>query len=243
MGEIECFRNVWSLIPNKVRRVGFEGKELMSALKLQSTSDALATRIREAILDGTFAAGHPLPQEEMAARYGVSRSPIREALRQLEAEGWIVYHPNRGAFVTTVSAQDVRELYQVRRILETGALRLAFPRVDDATLKRMREIDRAMRKAATPREATQLHFAFHAALYGLIGNPRILTAIHAHHVHMQRLPNPNEGIIGVVRLSRDDHRALLDALEKRDLKAAERATLAHLDHLEATMLCALDESE
>ncbi len=215
----------------------------MSALKLQSTSDALATRIREEILDGTFAAGDPLPQEEMAARYGVSRSPIREALRQLEAEGWIVYHPNRGAFVAKVSAQDVRELYQVRRILEVGALRLAFPKIDEAALKRMREIDRAMRRAETPREAMQHHLDFHAALYGLVGNPRMLVAIRAHHVRVQRLPNPNESITGVVRLSRDDHRALLEALEQRDLKAAERTTLAHIDHLEANMLRALEESE
>jgi DNA-binding GntR family transcriptional regulator len=215
----------------------------MSALKLQSTADALATRIREDILDGTFTAGDPLPQEEMAARYGVSRSPIREALRQLEAEGWIIYHPNRGAFVATLGAQDVRELYQVRRILEIGALRLAFPKLDEATVKRMREIDRSMRKAETPREAMQFHLDFHAALYGLIGNPRLLSAIRGHHVRVQRLPNPNESIMGVVRLSRDDHRALLEALEQRDLKSAERATLAHLDHLEANMLRVLEESE
>ena len=215
----------------------------MSALKLQSTADALATRIREEILDGTFASGDALPQEEMAARYGVSRSPIREALRQLEAEGWIVYHPNRGAFVASVSAEDIRELYQVRRILETGALRLAVPRLDDATLKRMREIDRAMRRAETAREAMQLHLDFHAALYALVGNPRLLAAIRAHHVRVQRLPHPNKSIMSVVRLSRDDHRALLDALEERDLKSAERATLAHLDHLEANMLGEVEESE
>ncbi len=214
----------------------------MSVLKLQSTADALATRIREEILDGTFAAGDPLPQEEMAVRYGVSRSPIREALRQLEAEGWIIYHPNRGAFVATVSAEDIRELFEVRRILEIGALRLAMPKLDDAALKRMREIDRSLRKAGRPtKEATQLHLDFHVALYGLVGNPRLLAAIRAHHVRVQRLPNPSQSVMGVVRVSRDDHRALLDALEQRDLKAAERATLAHLDHLEDTMLRALVE--
>jgi DNA-binding GntR family transcriptional regulator len=89
----------------------------------------------------------------------------------------------------------------------------------------------------------QHHLDFHAALYGLVGNPRMLVAIRAHHVRVQRLPNPNESITGVVRLSRDDHRALLEALEQRDLKAAERTTLAHIDHLEANMLRALEESE
>jgi DNA-binding GntR family transcriptional regulator len=213
----------------------------MAALKLQSTADALATRIREEILDGTFAAGDPLPQEEIATRYGVSRSPLREALRQLEAEGWIVYHPNRGAFVATLSAQDVRELFEVRRILETGALRLAFPKIEDATLRRMRAIDRAMRKAVTPRESLAQHLDFHAALYGLVGNPRLASAIRAHHVRVQRLPHPDRSIARLVRLSREDHRALLGALDIRDLKAAERAVLAHLDHLEENMLEALEE--
>lgn len=212
----------------------------MSALKLQSTADALATRVREDILDGVFTAGDALPQEELAARYGVSRSPLREALRQLEAEGWIVYHPNRGAFVATLSARDVHELYQVRRILEVGALRLALPKLDDATLRRMREIDRAMRKATNYKDAIALHAEFHGALYGLIDNPRLSEAIRRHHVRVQRLPNPQESTSRVMRASRNDHRDLFEALEAGDVRVAERVTLAHLDHLEAIMLAALE---
>ncbi|HEX8807108.1 MAG TPA: GntR family transcriptional regulator, partial [Candidatus Aquilonibacter sp.] len=208
----------------------------MSALKLQSTADALATRIREDILDGIFAAGDALPQEEIAARYGVSRSPLREALRQLEAEGWIIYHPNRGAFVATLCAQDVRELYQVRRILEGGAVRLALPKLDDVTLQRLREIDRAMRKAPNYKEVVALHAEFHLSFYASIGNPRLVEAIRRHHVRVQRLPNPRESAARVVRVSRDDHRKFFEALERRDMSAVERTTLTHLDHLEAIML-------
>jgi DNA-binding GntR family transcriptional regulator len=208
----------------------------VSTLKLQSTASALADRIRDEIFDGRLSAGDPLPQEEIAARYGVSRSPLREALRQLEAEGWIDYHPNRGAFVATVSAQDVRDLYMVRRILEAGAIRLAVPKLDKELLEKVRAIDLAMRKAADHRTAVELHRDFHESIYAAAGNQRLIDAIAKHYVRVQRLPDVQSRIDAVRKCSRADHRTLLEAFERRDVRAAERATLEHLDHLEAIML-------
>src|SRR6185312_11475159 len=115
-------------------------------LKVQSTAGVLADQLRQEIVSGTLVAGQALPQEELSARFGVSRSPMRDALHQLEAEGWVTYHPNRGAFVARVSAQDVREVYGVRRILEAGAIRLAVANMDAATLARARDLDSIIQK-------------------------------------------------------------------------------------------------
>jgi DNA-binding GntR family transcriptional regulator len=210
------------------------------ALNVQSTSSALAERIRNDILEGVFGAGDPLPQEEISSRYGVSRSPLREALRQLEAEGWIVYRPNRGATVTTIGARDVRERFMIRRILEGGAIRLAVPKVDDVRLAKVRSIDAAMRKATDHREMTALHVTFHDTIYQAIGNPTLNAAITAHLVRVQRLPDPKRRLELVQKCSRADHRMLLDALERRDVRAAERATLEHLNHIEAITIEGLE---
>ncbi len=207
---------------------------------MQSTASALAERVRDDILEGVFEAGKPLPQEEIAARYGVSRSPLREALRQLESEGWIVYRPNRGAFVATIGAADVREIYQVRKLLEAGAVRLAVPNVDAACLDTLRAIAGAENKAKDTREALTLHMRFHQTLYFLAGNPRLNDAILRHYVRVQRLPNVARRVAAVMRVSRADHQAIIEACERGDVRAAERATLAHLDHLEAIMLEGLE---
>ncbi len=212
----------------------------MTVLKLQSTPSALAERIRDEIFDGRLGAGDPLPQEELAARFGVSRSPLREALRQLEAEGWIVYRPNRGAFVSTVSAEDVRKLYVVRRILERGAIRLAVPRLDKERLDEAKTLDAALRKTTEPRAAVALHRKFHDAIYAALDNAQLVQAIAKHYVSVQRLPDMKSRIAAVTKCSRADHRSLLEACERRDVRAAERATLEHLDHLEGITLTGLE---
>jgi DNA-binding GntR family transcriptional regulator len=209
---------------------------MLRTLKLESTASALAQRLREDILQGTFSAGDPLPQEELAARYGVSRSPLREALRQLESEGWIDYQPNRGAVVATITAKDVRELYMVRHILEEGAIERAIPKLDEKRLHDAERIDSDLRRATDVTKVVVLHREFHETIYGALENPRLIEAIFRHYVRAQRLPDPRARIVAVAKVSRVDHPVLLDACKRRDRRAAVRATCEHLDHLEAILL-------
>jgi DNA-binding GntR family transcriptional regulator len=213
---------------------------VLRTLKLESTASALAQRVREDILQGTFGAGDPLPQEELAARYGVSRSPLREALRQLESEGWIDYQPNRGAVVATITAKDVRELYAVRHILEEGAIERAIPKLDEARLRDAKRIDRELRRTTDVAKAVVLHREFHETIYGALENPRLIEAIFRHYVRAQRLPDPQARIAAVAKVSRVDHRVLLEACERRDRRAAVRATREHLAHTEAILLKGLE---
>ncbi len=212
-------------------------------LKVQSTAHALADRLRDEILAGALAAGAALPQEELSARFGVSRSPLREALRALEAEGWIEYHPNRGAFVAQVSARDVRELYAVRRILEAGAIHLAIPRLDDALIGRARALERAMRAEHDGAAFVAAHQRFHLLLYEAAGNARLIEAIVLHYVRVQRVPAFEAALDKVRRCSARDHREILAACDARDAAGAERATVAHLQRLEAIVLERLEAAK
>src|ERR1700734_13653 len=101
----------------------------------QSSPEVIAESLRQAIIDGQLGPGESLRQENLAKHYAVSRIPVREALRQLGSEGWIVLEPNRGARVSPLSAQEVREIYEIRASLEVTALRLAGPHHTPQSLK------------------------------------------------------------------------------------------------------------
>src|SRR5829696_1672199 len=102
-----------------------------------TTPDLIADSLREDILRGTIPPGQPLRQEELARRFGVSRLPVRDALLRLEAEGLVVVFPNRGAFVVSLSAAEVREIYDLRVLLEGDVLERAVPRVATADWRRI----------------------------------------------------------------------------------------------------------
>src|SRR3982751_3291639 len=97
--------------------------------RYSTTPDLIAESLRDEILRGEIPAGQPLRQEELAERFGVSRLPVRDALLRLEAQGLVHVFPNRGAFVISLSADDVREVYEMRVLLEGDMLERAVPRM------------------------------------------------------------------------------------------------------------------
>jgi len=166
----------------------------------------------------------------------------REALRQLEAERWVVYYQNRGAFVAAVTASDIRNLYGVRRILEMGSVAAVAHHVDEPTLREARALDAEMRRAPELSAIVSAHNRFHELLYGSIGNPRLVEAIAAHRVTVRRLADPRPRVAAIVKMTRPLHRALLKAFAERDVRAAQRATDAELAELQAIMLAGVAEA-
>lgn len=205
-------------------------------LAVRSSVDALAQLLRADIHNGTLAPGQFIRQEEVSARFGVSRSPLREALRQLEAEGLIDYHANRGAVVASMDKHTVRHVYQLRRILEAGAIELVVQQVSNAAVAEFRRLDAAMRAAQEAQPFIAAHHEFHQQIYAAAGNPLIVKAIHDHSIKVSSIPNLARTVVPVRACSRTDHARLLHALSSRDARAARAATLSHLDHLEAIVL-------
>lgn len=206
---------------------------------VRSTVEALAQRLRDEIAEGKLLPGQAIPQEEISARFGVSRSPLREALRQLEAEGAIEYRANRGAVVATIDAESLRQVYAIRRMLEAGAIELALPRIDTKIIAKLRKLDTALRGEKDERVFVKLHHEFHSSIYDLAANPLLSKAIHEHTIKVGRIPDVGLIVKGIAACSKADHARLLDALEARDLRASLNATREHLDHVEAVMLSAL----
>src|SRR5271169_6738043 len=103
-----------------------------SAIPRQSLTSAVADKLRDQIIRGEIPEGSQLRQDVIATKYHVSRIPVREALRQLDAEGLITIVPNRGAIIPELSPNDIEELFTIRALLEPEVLKLSIPRLTPA---------------------------------------------------------------------------------------------------------------
>src|SRR5215831_5496557 len=132
--------------------------------------------LRQAIVDREFDPGEPLTEEDLSRRFKVSRTPVREALAKLERDHLVRVVPKKGAFVRTMSHEEIRELYQIREVLETLAVRLAAPRVDRDDLAgfsgRFRKLEGRGATVAYP-EVRSLGEEFHRYLVERSGNARL----------------------------------------------------------------------
>jgi len=188
----------------------------------QTAQDAVSGALREDILTGVLAPGDQLVQEALAERYGVSRVPLREALKMLESEGQVVYHPHRGYFVVELSVADLREVYHLRALLEDAALREAVPALDDVDVAEISTLAQDVEAASAEGDVIAMAEAnrrFHFAMYDAAGLPRLSRLLRQlwdatdayRAMYYQAEPNR-------VRVT-DEHSRMLDALVARDTDA------------------------
>ena len=143
-------------------------------LQIETVVDRVYAAIRERILAGELSRGARLRQEALATELGVSRTPLREALRRLAAEGLVEFHPNRGAQVAEVALTDVRASYEARLVIEPGAARLAAARRPQPELDRMAIAIGDERESESDAEAFLASREFHLALVAASGNEHLL---------------------------------------------------------------------
>ena len=134
--------------------------------------------LRDMILSGRLRGGERIDQDIVARQLGVSRMPVREAIRRLDSEGFVVNRPNRGALVTALGPDEMLELFEMRSALEALAVSLAVPRIDDAVMADLEDRVRRMRRAEARIGAwIEIHEALHEAITRLAGRPRLAAAI------------------------------------------------------------------
>jgi DNA-binding GntR family transcriptional regulator len=194
----------------------------------QSSPEVIAESLRQAIIDGQLEPGESLRQENLAQHFCVSRIPVREALRQLESERWIVFHPNRGARVSPLSAQEVQEIYEIRASLEVTALRLAAPHHTERTLKQAGALLRASRSESDHSLYAQRNREFHLALYAPAGRARLIAMIDSLHSQGERYLRLKLDMPPYKRRSDEEHQQILEALRAGDVDRAVQILEPHL---------------
>lgn len=211
---------------------------------MRASDRAYATLLGE-IQDGALRAGAVLGEVEQAARLGVSRTPLREALRRLSADGLVEQLSPRVTVVSDIDAQDIRALFELRRALEETASRIAAGRGDAASFTRLaEEFARAQPDTADGSDAYYALIArFDAAIDAALGNDYLTSAlrtVRTHLVRVRRMARDNP-----LRLAQSarEHELIARAIADGDPDLAAHATHVHLHNALATILESLPEEK
>jgi DNA-binding GntR family transcriptional regulator len=199
--------------------------------QVQSVADQVYEVLRERIASGKIERGSRLHQEDLAKEFGVSRTPVREALRRLAAEGLVDLFANRGARVATATDEQLRSSYETRLVVEPGAARIAAERGLEGPMQLMRAAIAEEEKAGrSPAKHFKANRAFHLALVKATGNPQLVQFME--HVWIGRIGATlyedrldTDGLIA----DHDAHRSIADAIESGDGERAEGLTRGHLE--------------
>lgn len=196
-------------------------------------SRQITLRLRDDILSGRMAAGLRLTEAGLAARFGVGRGPVREAVKQLSVQGLLVLRPNRGAAVAPEAPRQIRQLIiPIRRTIEAYALRQVFDELTESDFSRWESIVEQMRRAC---EAADLHtlaeldLAFHRALLERAAQPELLviwdTIVGQIRTHFRRMQRRTDDLLSIY----EEHKALLDSFRSGKLSESLRLLKAKIE--------------
>lgn len=194
-----------------------------SVSRHETLRELIVRTIRDGIIAGEWKPGEHITEPELAERFGISRTPIREAFRQLESEGFLTTTPRKGSMVAPVSVRDIREFYEIKSLLEGFAARKACEHITDAQIDAMEERNEHLLAAFRREdleEMVRLHNEFHEIFVDAAGNARLAQLIKSLVVKFQRfrvLLSLSDAMEDLV----EQHRLIVVALRDRDAERAE----------------------
>lgn len=204
-----------------------------------SAKDVVWRKIRQSIIALEYAPGAPLREASLSSLFGVSKTPIREALVRLEKEGLVEISKFRGARVRGYTVRDVREIYEMRELLEGFCAREAAARIspaDEETLRLNVAISRRLHTDGDIDGIADAFDAFDELLYRQVEHHRIAPLLDDLAAHLDRLGRLTVKIAGRVESSIDQHEAIVVAIGRRDPEAAERACRTHIRSVAADVM-------
>jgi len=207
-----------------------------------TAQEAVLTEMRRLLVTGELAPGTPVRQEAVAERLGVSRVPVREALKVLEGEGHVVYLPRRGYVVSELSVDDLTEVYRLRELLEAEAIRVAVPLLSDEAVDQIATAAAAVDAAGRRGDLAAMtagNREFHFLLFDAAGMPRLSRAL-------RQLWDATDVYRGVYFAGsgnrtrvKHDHHDMVEALRTGDVRRAVAVQKAHRDASVAAVSAAL----
>lgn len=190
----------------------------------QTLREKILETIRDAILKGSLKPGERVSEPELAERFGISRTPIREAFRQLESEGYLVVIPRKGAVVASLSERDVVEFYAIKSILEGHAARIAAERMTERDLERLETINSRLQQIAADGDIKtffRVHNEFHELFIKASGNDKLVELINQLVLKFNRLRLASLAQPGRMAISVQEHRKIIEAFRKHDGEQAD----------------------
>ena len=186
-------------------------------------------KLRNAIIDGSLPSGTALRQQELATLFGVSRMPVREALRQLEAQSLLRVETHKGAVVAPLITEDAVDAYSLRILLESEALRLSIPHLTAEDLAAAKSYIEQLEVETDYTQIGRLNRLFHMSLYAKTRNKRLMQLVEEGLNEEERFLRFNLSSMGLGKLSQDDHWELLRLAEAKAVEPTVAALQYHLN--------------
>ncbi len=201
--------------------------------------DIVFKTLREAIITGNLKPGERLMEIRLANELGVSRTPVREAIRKLELEGLVVMSAGKGAEVAPINEKDLKEVLEIRKALESLAIQLACRNTAAEDIKRLKKINEMIHNAVEASDIeliTQTDVEFHEAIYETTANERLIQMLHQlkEHIFRYRLEyikdmKNKESIV-------EEHAKIINALDEKNIRIARKETEHHIEVQEKYIL-------
>ncbi len=186
--------------------------------------EKILENIRESIVSGSLKAGSRVSEPELAERYGISRTPVREAFRQLETEGYLTVIPRRGAIVSQFTPKDVEEFYAIKSIMEGYAAHRACENFTEKDLDRLQGINdklAELARAGDIKNFFKVHNSFHELFIKAADNEKLRELIAGLVTKFQRLRFTSLSLPGRMEVSVQEHEKIIGAFRKKDADLAE----------------------
>ena len=195
--------------------------------------ESILETIRDAIISGSLKPGEKVAEPELAERFGISRTPIREAFRQLESEGYLTVVPRKGAVVVSFSQRDVEEFYAIKSILEGYAARKACEKLTSREIDKLQSINEKLRFLAEEgdvRHFFKVHDSFHELFVRAADNGKLTEMILNLVGRFQRLRIASLSLPGRMEFSVQEHQKIVDAFRNGDADLAENLVRSNAEY-------------
>lgn len=208
----------------------------LTTIKLESYKplrELVFEKLREAIVDGTLPSGERLMEVQLADDLGVSRTPVREAIRRLEMEGFVVMTPRKGAYVSGFSLKDITDVFEIREALEALAASLAAERISEEQITDLYRHLELFEKATVSHDVEEwvkLDTSFHAVIYTASQNERLVQMINNIMEKILRYRKMSLKPEERIKFAYKEHQDIVAALARRDREAARKAASIHINN-------------
>lgn len=220
-------------------------KAMSTTIKHRTLSSVIAERLRQEILDGTQAAGAQLRQDSLAEAFGVSRIPVREALFQLEADGLVQIVAHKGAIVTTLSPDEINDVFDLRTLLEPRLFRKSIPLLTRENIEQLEGIQSKFAAAIQDRNLRiwgELNAQFHATLYSRAQLPQTSAIVAALLQKSDRYTRVQLSSPQAMKRAEQEHARLIDLCKKKKLGPACDLLRQHIETVRSDLLALLNSA-
>ena len=212
----------------------------------QPLREVVFETLRDAIRKGILKPGERLMEIHLAEQLGVSRTPVREAIRKLELEGYVIMMPRRGTYVSNLSIKDINEVFEIRTSLDSLASGLAAERITDDELEQLQRLLVIIGEAIKERDMDKIVEAdtkFHDLLYQASRNNRLVGIIHNLREQLTSFRAKSMAYPGRLEETLEEHRRIVDTIAQGNVEAAQKASEYHMERSEHTLLLSMEDKE